>query len=105
MTFFSVIGGTVGRGRTRRGVLIAGGGTAGHVMPGLAIARAVVDRGVVEDIGSVHLVGSRRGVESELVPSTGFGLTLLPGRGLRRRFTPGNLVSMAGLFLAWLRAV
>ena len=105
MTIVPVIGETVGRGWSRRGVLITGGGTAGHVMPGLAIARAVVERGVVEDIGSVHLVGSRRGVESELIPGTGFGLTLLPGRGLRRSFTPGNLVSMAGLFLAWLRSV
>ncbi|SUZ95631.1 uncharacterized protein METZ01_LOCUS48485 [marine metagenome] len=74
-------------------------------MPGLAIARAVVDRGLVEDAGSVHLVGSRRGVESELVPSTEFGLSLLPGRGLRRSFTPGNLVSIAGLFIACLRSV
>ncbi len=105
MTIVPVIGETFGRGRIRRGVLITGGGTAGHVMPGLAIARAVVDRGVVEDTRSVHLVGSRRGIESELVPSTGFGLTLLPGRGLRRSFTPGNLVSIAGIFMAWLRSV
>ena len=105
MTIVPVIGRTVGRGRSRRGVLITGGGTAGHLMPGLAIARAVVDRGLVEDAGSVHLVGSRRGVESELVPSTEFGLSLLPGRGLRRSFTPGNLVSIAGLFIACLRSV
>lgn len=96
---------SVGGGLCRQGVVIAGGGTAGHVLPGLAIAQAVVDRGLVEDARWVHLVGSRRGIESELVGNSGFRLTLLPGRGLRRSFTPANLVSIVGLVLAWLRSL
>ena len=88
-----------------RVVLIAGGGTAGHVLPGLAIAEALVDRSVVSDRSGVHLVGSRRGIEVDLVPPSGFGLTLLPGRGIQRRLTPANLVAASGLALAFLQAL
>jgi len=93
------------RATAPRGVLIAGGGTAGHVLPGLAIAEALVDRGVVDDRSGVHLVGSRRGIEVDLVPPTGFGLTVLPGRGIQRRLTPANLVAVVGLSYGFLRAL
>ena len=92
-------------GPATRGVLIAGGGTAGHVLPGLAIAEALVERGVVTDRSGVHLVGSRRGIEVELVPGSGFDLTVLPGRGIQRRLTPANLVAAGGLALAFLQAL
>ena len=41
--------------------VISGGGTAGHVVPGLAVADALVARG--HDPMSIHYVGSERGVE------------------------------------------
>ncbi|MDG2427252.1 MAG: undecaprenyldiphospho-muramoylpentapeptide beta-N-acetylglucosaminyltransferase [Acidimicrobiales bacterium] len=87
------------------GVMIAGGGTAGHVLPALAIAEALLDRGLVADRSCVHLVGSRRGIEVDLVPPTGFKFTVLPGRGVQRRITPVNLVSVFGLLVAFLRAL
>jgi UDP-N-acetylglucosamine:LPS N-acetylglucosamine transferase len=86
-------------------VVIAGGGTAGHVLPGLAIAQALVDRGVVEGSDDVHFVGSRRGIERTLVPTAGFPLTLLPGRGIQRRLAVANVGAILGLGLAGLRAV
>ena len=58
--------------------LIAGGGTAGHVQPAIAIAQGLVDRG--HPAASIELVGSERGIEARLVPAAGFALTLLPGR-------------------------
>ena len=61
--------------------LVAGGGTAGHLLPGLAVAEALVARG--HERSSIHFVGSDRGVEAELVPAAGFGLDELPGRGHR----------------------
>jgi len=91
--------------RPRRGVVIAGGGTAGHVLPGLAIAQALVDRCVVEGPDSVLLVGSRRGIERTLVPAAGFPLTLLPGRGIQRRLALANVGALLGLGLACVRAV
>lgn len=72
-------------------VLVAGGGTAGHLVPGLAVAAALVARGT--DPAAVHFVGSDRGVEADMVPAAGFGLDELPGRGLPRR--PGMAMARA----------
>jgi undecaprenyldiphospho-muramoylpentapeptide beta-N-acetylglucosaminyltransferase len=77
---------------------IAGGGTAGHVIPGLAIARALVERDHPKS--TIHYVGSARGIERELVPAAGFPLVLLPGRGIQRRLTAANLAALAGLVRA-----
>ncbi len=54
-------------------ILIAGGGTGGHIIPALAVARALVERHRAE----VLLVGTARGLESRLVPEAGFPLRLI----------------------------
>jgi len=54
-------------------VLIAGGGTGGHVIPALAIARELRDAYAAE----VRFVGTSRGLESRLVPEAGFRLDLV----------------------------
>lgn len=54
-------------------VLIAGGGTGGHVIPALAIARQVRDAYGAE----VRFVGTARGLETRLVPEAGFPLELI----------------------------
>ena len=54
-------------------VLIAGGGTGGHVMPALAIGRELHDRNCAE----VRFVGTARGIETRLVPEAGFPLELV----------------------------
>ncbi len=54
-------------------VLIAGGGTGGHVIPALAIARELRDRHTAE----VRFVGTARGLETKLVPEAGFQLELI----------------------------
>jgi len=54
-------------------VLIAGGGTGGHVIPALAIARELRDVYAAE----VHFVGTARGLETRLVPEAGFPLELI----------------------------
>lgn len=82
--------------------LIAGGGTAGHVQPAIAIAKALVDRGHRQS--SVELVGSERGIEARLVPAAGFELTLLPGRGIERKVSWQNVKSSAALVVALWRA-
>jgi UDP-N-acetylglucosamine--N-acetylmuramyl-(pentapeptide) pyrophosphoryl-undecaprenol N-acetylglucosamine transferase len=67
-------------------VVIAAGGTAGHVFPGLALARVLRDRGQV-----VAFVGTSRGLEATLVPQAGFDFHPVEARPLVRR------VSMAAL--------
>ncbi|MEX1218195.1 MAG: UDP-N-acetylglucosamine--N-acetylmuramyl-(pentapeptide) pyrophosphoryl-undecaprenol N-acetylglucosamine transferase [Acidimicrobiales bacterium] len=84
-------------------VLVAGGGTAGHVLPGIAVARALVERG--HDFSSIHFVGSERGIERTLVPEAGFGVTLLPGRGIQRRLTFANLSAIWGLVRAVIKGI
>lgn len=54
-------------------VLIAGGGTGGHIIPALAVARELVARYSAE----VLFVGTPRGMESRLVPAAGFDLRLV----------------------------
>lgn len=54
-------------------VLIAGGGTGGHIIPALAVAHELVDRYSAE----VLFVGTARGMETRLVPEAGFNLRLV----------------------------
>lgn len=84
-------------------VLVAGGGTAGHVLPGLAVARELVARGCAP--GEIAFVGSERGIETRLVPEAGFPLTALPGRGIQRRLTWANVGAVLGLLAGAMRAV
>lgn len=57
----------------KRWILVAGGGTGGHVFPGLAVARAL---GRLADV-DVVFAGSPRGLEARVVPEHGYALELL----------------------------
>jgi UDP-N-acetylglucosamine--N-acetylmuramyl-(pentapeptide) pyrophosphoryl-undecaprenol N-acetylglucosamine transferase len=72
------------RGRVGRParVLIAGGGTGGHLMPALAIATRLRERR--PDLEPV-LVGAQRGIEASLLPTRDFRFHLLPAEPLYRR--------------------
>ena len=87
--------------------VIAGGGTAGHVLPGISIGHEIIGRGVPRQ--AVHFVGSARGVETRLVVEAGFTLTALPGRGLQRRLALSsvatNVAATAELARAFVQAV
>lgn len=71
-------------------LLVAGGGTAGHVLPALAVIEGAVAAG--HDLSDLHYVGSARGVEAEMVPPTGVPHTLLRVVGLQRRIDIRNLL-------------
>jgi UDP-N-acetylglucosamine--N-acetylmuramyl-(pentapeptide) pyrophosphoryl-undecaprenol N-acetylglucosamine transferase len=61
-------------------LLIAGGGTGGHVFPAIAIAREWLSRGGERE---VVLVGTQRGIEMKLVPQAGLPLETLRAAGLK----------------------
>lgn len=77
-------------------VVIAGGGTGGHVFPGLAVADALAANAHVE----VIFVGSPRGMEKDLVPARGYRLELLDvepmkGGGIGRAVRGGVVAARA----------
>jgi len=61
-------------------LLIAGGGTGGHVIPAIAIAREWLSRGKERE---VVLVGTQRGIEMKLVPAAGLPLETIRVAGLK----------------------
>ncbi len=61
-------------------VLIAGGGTGGHLFPGIALAEEVVTRHPKND---VVFVGTTRGLEARVVPQNGFVFEPITSRGLK----------------------
>jgi len=63
-----------------RRVIVAGGGTGGHLYPGIAVARVMVRR---DPALRVSFVGTARGIEHRVVPQEGFELDLIRSAGLK----------------------
>jgi UDP-N-acetylglucosamine--N-acetylmuramyl-(pentapeptide) pyrophosphoryl-undecaprenol N-acetylglucosamine transferase len=61
-------------------VVIAGGGTGGHLYPGIAVARELLRR---SPLSVVTFAGTARGIESRVLPREGFALDLLRSAGLK----------------------
>jgi UDP-N-acetylglucosamine--N-acetylmuramyl-(pentapeptide) pyrophosphoryl-undecaprenol N-acetylglucosamine transferase len=59
-------------------VLIAGGGTGGHLFPGVALAEEVRARG-----GEVLFVGTARGIEARVLPEQGYALRMIDATGIK----------------------
>ena len=66
-------------------VLIAGGGTGGHLYPGIAVARALLAR--VPD-AQVTFVGTAAGIEARVIPREGFTLDVIRSAGLKGKSLP-----------------
>jgi UDP-N-acetylglucosamine--N-acetylmuramyl-(pentapeptide) pyrophosphoryl-undecaprenol N-acetylglucosamine transferase len=82
-------------------VLIAGGGTGGHVIPALAIARELRDSHGAE----VRFVGTARGLETRLVPEAGFPLELIHVGQLKNVSIATRLRTLADLPLGVARCI
>jgi UDP-N-acetylglucosamine--N-acetylmuramyl-(pentapeptide) pyrophosphoryl-undecaprenol N-acetylglucosamine transferase len=79
-------------------VLFAGGGTGGHLYPGLAIARALVR---LDPSVKPHFVGAMRGIEREIMPKSEFPYTLLDLHPIYRPALWKNWRTVRGAFSAW----
>jgi UDP-N-acetylglucosamine--N-acetylmuramyl-(pentapeptide) pyrophosphoryl-undecaprenol N-acetylglucosamine transferase len=78
-------------------VVIAGGGTGGHLYPGIAVARELLRR---EPAAQVSFAGTARGIEAQVVPREGFPLDLvrslgLKGKSIRQAFQGAALVPLS----------
>lgn len=61
-------------------VLIAAGGTGGHIYPGIAVAKEIMKR---RPDSLVRFVGTARGLENRLIPQAGFELSNIQSAGLK----------------------
>ncbi|MGI9056039.1 MAG: undecaprenyldiphospho-muramoylpentapeptide beta-N-acetylglucosaminyltransferase [Pyrinomonadaceae bacterium] len=75
-------------------VLIAAGGTGGHIYPGIAVAKEILRR---DEKSEILFVGTSRGLETKIVPDTGFQLSLINSAGLKNVGFVGKLKGMAVL--------
>jgi UDP-N-acetylglucosamine--N-acetylmuramyl-(pentapeptide) pyrophosphoryl-undecaprenol N-acetylglucosamine transferase len=82
-------------------ILIAGGGTGGHVIPALAVAGELRDRHSAE----VRFIGTARGIETRLVPAAGFPLDLIEVGQLNRVGLRTQMKTAARLPLAVLECL
>ena len=82
-------------------VLIAAGGTGGHIYPGIAVAKEVMRR---DENSEVRFVGTSRGLETKIVPANGFELSLINSVGLKSVGLLGKIKGLAVLPKSFLEA-
>lgn len=83
-------------------MIVAGGGTGGHLFPGLAVAQAAKAQDAKTEI---LFVGSKYGIEATVLPRTEFAFAALAVRGLRGRGLRGIAEFLQQIPLALLRSV
>ncbi|MDP9204468.1 MAG: UDP-N-acetylglucosamine--N-acetylmuramyl-(pentapeptide) pyrophosphoryl-undecaprenol N-acetylglucosamine transferase [Gemmatimonadota bacterium] len=81
-------------------VIFAGGGTGGHLYPGLAIARALVK---ADQRVEPFFIGAQRGIERDVLPQVGFAFELLDLHPLYRSRPWENWKTIRGAVTAWRR--
>ena len=83
--------------------VVTGGGAAGHVLPALAVAEALVARG--HDPETIHYVGCERGMETRLLPETPFPATFHDVVGFQRSLSRRNLGFLPKMIRSTRRAI
>jgi UDP-N-acetylglucosamine--N-acetylmuramyl-(pentapeptide) pyrophosphoryl-undecaprenol N-acetylglucosamine transferase len=89
----------------RKKLLVAGGGTGGHVLAGIAVADEWVRSLGVSKQTDVLFVGAAQGLESKLVPKYGYSLELLKIGALNRVDLKTRLITLLQLPFSFLRAL
>lgn len=82
-------------------ILVAGGGSGGHVNPALAMAKSL---GVRYPDAEFLFVGSKKGLENDLVPKAGYKLVTIPVKGFSRGSFLSKLVPYLVLALGMLKS-
>ena len=83
-----------------RSVVIAGGGTGGHIEPAMALADALRR---IDPEGRITCLGTERGLETKVIPARGYALDLIPAVPLPRSLTPA-LLAVPGKMIGAVRA-
>ncbi|MFZ7134022.1 MAG: undecaprenyldiphospho-muramoylpentapeptide beta-N-acetylglucosaminyltransferase [Eubacteriales bacterium] len=77
-------------------VLIAAGGTGGHIYPGIAIAKKIQKE---HPEVQITFVGTHKGLEKDLIPKEGFPLKIIRVKGFKRKLSLDTFQSIKTLFL------
>lgn len=85
-----------------RKIIIAGGGTGGHVFPALSIAQNLVKQEINKE--DIVFFGSKYSIEKDVIPKNGFKIYLFSGRGLNKTKSVKNLINAIGLILAFFKS-
>ncbi len=83
-------------------VVIAGGGTGGHLYPGIALARKLMEHDAEMEI---TFIGTERGIESRVLPKEGFALKTIASAGLVGKRGISRLISLLKLPVGILQAM
>ncbi len=81
-------------------VLLSGGGTAGHINPALTIANTIKEH---QPESEFLFVGTKKGMESTLVPKSGYNIKFIDVNGIKRAITIKNMVSVLKACVACVR--
>ncbi|HEY5556934.1 undecaprenyldiphospho-muramoylpentapeptide beta-N-acetylglucosaminyltransferase [Acetobacterium sp.] len=77
-------------------ILIAAGGTGGHIYPGLAIADKIKKENPDAEI---IFIGSMVGMEKNIIPETGYAIEYIRVRGFERQLSMETLAAVKGIFI------
>ena len=83
-------------------ILIAGGGTGGHLFPAIAIGETILS---IYKNAVIHYMGSKFGIESRVLPVKGVPHTLLPMKGLQRSFALHTIMKNLSLPYYYLKSM
>lgn len=83
-------------------ILLSGGGTAGHINPAVAIAKYALQ---ADRKNKVMFVGTKRGLESSLIPNEGFRIKYVNVNGLGKKINLSNMVSAAKMAAAVVKSI
>lgn len=76
-------------------MIVTGGGTGGHIYPGISIAKAFQKK---ESDNEIVFVGTNRGMEAEIVPKEGFQFYALKVKGIQRKICLENIYALLLFF-------
>ncbi|MBZ5638407.1 MAG: undecaprenyldiphospho-muramoylpentapeptide beta-N-acetylglucosaminyltransferase [Acidobacteriia bacterium] len=85
-----------------RRIVVAGGGTGGHLFPALAVADELRRR---HPDAIIAFIGGKRGLETRLVPAAGFRLRTMPLAGLKGASLPGRVAAAAAAAVGTIRCL
>lgn len=82
-------------------VIVSGGGTGGHIYPGVAIAKKIQEK---DKTAEILFIGSENGLEGKLVPKEGFNIEFIEVEGLNKKISSKTFSSIKKVFRGYSQA-